>query len=207
MAITQIGTSGWSYPSGNGTWNGIFYPRRRRARARAGKFDELAFYAEHFDTVEVNSTLLRRAARRDDAEVGGAHAAGLRVLAQAVSEVHAPGDVPEGLRARTRSTSARRTSTSSARAIDPLAARGQARRAARAVPAELQERARLARLPRVAARAFSEYEVAVELRHRSWSDDPRATLTLLETFGAAWTQIDEPKFRTLDPPGLAAERR
>src|ERR1019366_5174662 len=47
----RIGTSGWNYPSGKGTWNGIFYPR-----PRPKGFDELAFYAEHFDTVEVNST-------------------------------------------------------------------------------------------------------------------------------------------------------
>src|SRR5207247_942682 len=47
----SIGTSGWSYPAGRGTWNGIFYPR-----PRPKGFDELAFYAEHFDTVEVNST-------------------------------------------------------------------------------------------------------------------------------------------------------
>src|SRR3977135_4037559 len=49
----RIGTSGWNYPSGKGTWNGIFYPPTRR---RPKGFDELAFYAEHFDTVEVNST-------------------------------------------------------------------------------------------------------------------------------------------------------
>ena len=50
----RVGTSGWSYPSGRGTWNGIFYPK-----ARPQKFDELGFYAEHFDTVEVNSTFYR----------------------------------------------------------------------------------------------------------------------------------------------------
>ena len=38
---------------GAGTWNGIFYPP---SRGRPKGFDELAFYAEHFDTVEVNST-------------------------------------------------------------------------------------------------------------------------------------------------------
>jgi len=48
-----VGTSGWSYPSGSGTWNGVFYPKRK-----AG-FDELEFYAEHFDTVEVNSSFYR----------------------------------------------------------------------------------------------------------------------------------------------------
>src|SRR5438093_1521961 len=49
----RIGASGWNYPSGQGTWNGIFYPRGRR---RPKGFDELAYYAEHFNTVEVNST-------------------------------------------------------------------------------------------------------------------------------------------------------
>src|SRR5207248_115117 len=51
MSNLRVGTSGWNYPSGKGTWNGVFYPK-----PRPKGFDELAFYAEHFDTVEVNST-------------------------------------------------------------------------------------------------------------------------------------------------------
>jgi uncharacterized protein YecE (DUF72 family) len=42
---------------------------------------------------------------------------------------------------------------------------------------------------------FKDYPVALELRHRSWSDRPTETLQLLQAFGAAWVQIDEPKFR------------
>ena len=37
--------------------------------------------------------------------------------------------------------------------------------------------------------------MAVELRHKSWSDALGDTLSLLNGFGAAFTQIDEPKFR------------
>jgi uncharacterized protein YecE (DUF72 family) len=44
-------------------------------------------------------------------------------------------------------------------------------------------------------RAFGDYPIAVELRHSSWSDGIGDTLTLLNGFGAAWVQIDEPKFR------------
>jgi uncharacterized protein YecE (DUF72 family) len=44
-------------------------------------------------------------------------------------------------------------------------------------------------------RAFQGYRVAVELRHRSWSDALGETLALLNEFGAAWVQIDEPKFQ------------
>ena len=52
----RIGTAGWSYPSGPGAWTGIVYPARR---GRDKAFDELRAYAEHFDTVEVNSTFYR----------------------------------------------------------------------------------------------------------------------------------------------------
>jgi uncharacterized protein YecE (DUF72 family) len=37
--------------------------------------------------------------------------------------------------------------------------------------------------------------MAVELRHKSWSDAVGDTLTMLNAFGAAWVQIDEPKFQ------------
>ncbi len=40
-----------------------------------------------------------------------------------------------------------------------------------------------------------EHPVAVELRHRSWSDDVQSTVTRLNRMGAAWVKIDEPKFR------------
>src|SRR6476659_2708029 len=52
----RIGTSGWSYPSGKGTWNGLFYPATRSIRDGTKGFDELRFFSEHFDTVEVTST-------------------------------------------------------------------------------------------------------------------------------------------------------
>src|SRR3954466_13725507 len=54
MNRVRVGTSGWSYPSGAGTWNGIFYPEKK-----SDWIVELAFYAEHFDTVEVNSSFYR----------------------------------------------------------------------------------------------------------------------------------------------------
>lgn len=44
-------------------------------------------------------------------------------------------------------------------------------------------------------RTFHEYSLAVELRHKSWSDRLHETLALLHAHTAAWVQIDEPKFR------------
>lgn len=47
----HIVTSGWSYPRGEGTWNGYFYPPRIKS--------ELEYYSRFFNTVEVNSTFYR----------------------------------------------------------------------------------------------------------------------------------------------------
>src|SRR6476619_5871799 len=44
--VIHVGTSGWSYPS----WRGAFYP------ADADPKTFLSFYAERFDTVELNTT-------------------------------------------------------------------------------------------------------------------------------------------------------
>jgi uncharacterized protein YecE (DUF72 family) len=44
--VIHVGTSGWSYPS----WRGDFYP------ADADPKTFLSFYAERFDTVELNTT-------------------------------------------------------------------------------------------------------------------------------------------------------
>ena len=50
-AKLYIGTSGWSYPKGEGTWTGYFYP--------AGNTDELEYYSQFFNTVEINSSFYR----------------------------------------------------------------------------------------------------------------------------------------------------
>ena len=42
----HVGTSGWSYPS----WRGAFYPEGSRPDTFLG------FYADRFDTVELNTT-------------------------------------------------------------------------------------------------------------------------------------------------------
>jgi len=81
------------------------------------------------------------------------------------------------------------------RGIDPLASSGRLGALLAQFPASfkdgLSSRDYLADL----LRAFVGYPVAVELRHRSWSDGIGETLALLNAFGAAWVQIDEPKFR------------
>jgi uncharacterized protein YecE (DUF72 family) len=52
--VVRIGTSGWVYSD----WAGTFYPPDLPAR------DRLAYYAERFDTVEINATHYRLASER-----------------------------------------------------------------------------------------------------------------------------------------------
>jgi uncharacterized protein YecE (DUF72 family) len=49
-AQVRIGCSGWSYPH----WRGRFYPAKLPAR------EHFAFYAQHFDTVELNNSFYRQ---------------------------------------------------------------------------------------------------------------------------------------------------
>jgi uncharacterized protein YecE (DUF72 family) len=81
------------------------------------------------------------------------------------------------------------------RGIDPLATAGKLGAVLAQFPPSFKEtpasRDYLAKL----LAALAGYQVAVELRHRSWSDRVGETLGLLNQFQAAWVQIDEPKFK------------
>jgi uncharacterized protein YecE (DUF72 family) len=200
----RIGTSGWNYPAGRGSWNGVFYPP---SRGRAKTFDELAYYAEHFNTVEVNSTFYGQpnpeVTRGWAARTPGDFEFSIklyqkfthpqlfrdrvgRTLKDVAADAHA-------ITALAQATSADLDEFK--RGIDPLAEAGKLGALLAQFPASFKatdaSRDGLAAL----LRAFAAYPIAVELRHRTWSDDLAGTLALLNAFGAAWTQIDEPKFR------------
>ena len=81
------------------------------------------------------------------------------------------------------------------RGIDPLASAGKLGALLAQFPASFKDSPESRESLTMLLRAFREYPVAVELRHKSWSDSIAETLTLLNGFGAAWVQIDEPKFR------------
>jgi uncharacterized protein YecE (DUF72 family) len=199
----RIGTSGWSYPDGRGTWNGIFYPPAKR---RPKGFDELAFYAEHFNTVEVNSTfygqprpeVARSWAKRtpDDFEFSiklyqkFTHP---RMFEERVERSLGAVSDTEAVRELTRPTAA--DLDEFRRGIEPLAERGRLGVVLAQFPPSFKDGAHERAYLSALLRSLSAYPVAVELRHRSWSDGLEGTLGLLNEHKAAWVQIDEPKFR------------
>ena len=204
MSEVRIGTSGWHYPSGNGTWNGVFYPPARR---RPKDFDELAFYAEHFNTVEVNSTFYgqpRAGVCRKWAErtpPGFEFSVKLyqkfthpKMFGERLADTLPPdARDAEIVRALARPTASDLDEFK--RGIHPLASAGKLGALLAQFPASFKDDPASREYLAHVIHALGDYTIAVELRHRSWSDDVGGTLALLNGFGAAWVQIDEPKFR------------
>jgi uncharacterized protein YecE (DUF72 family) len=80
-------------------------------------------------------------------------------------------------------------------AIEPIAAAGKLGALLAQFPASFKKEPNNRGYLEWLLERFRGYTIAVELRHASWSDTARDTLALLDAFDAAWTQIDEPKFR------------
>jgi uncharacterized protein YecE (DUF72 family) len=191
----RIGTSGWSYPSGKGTWNGIFYPVPGGRKTRGGgKFDDLAFYAEHFDTVEINSTFYRVPAPATALSWARRTPPDFEFSLKLFQKFTHP-EMFQKATGSDPSDLGTKDADEFLAAIDPLASAGKLGALLAQFPASFKnEPDTRAYLEWLLAR-FRDHLVAVELRHRSWSDRPEETAALLGEFGAAWTQIDEPKFR------------
>ncbi len=206
QGIVRIGTSGWSYPSGKGTWNGIFYPGGRGRGRGAGKFDQLAFYAEHFDTVEINSSFYRvptADTTRDWAKRTPRDFEFSLKLYQKFTHPEmfhkASGKDPWDLGGK--------DVDEMRRALEPLAAAGKLGALLAQFPASFKNEPDSRAYVEWLLEQFRDYQLAVELRHRTWSDDPVETLAILR---AAERRLDanrRAQVQALDPPGSAAERR
>lgn len=185
MGKIYIGTSGWSYPKGEGTWNGYFYPK--------GTKNELGFYSQCFNCVEINSsfyTPLNPAYVWNWVKKTPPDFSFTVKLWQKFTH-------PEMFEKATG-----KVASLSGADVD-IFKRGIA-------PLEATEKlgAVLAQFPpgfintdenklylEALLNTFSQYPLAVELRHRSWSDDIK-TRKLLSSLDIAWVQIDEPVFKS-----------
>jgi len=183
----RVGTSGWNYPTGRGTWNGIFYPL---PEDRQRGFDELSFYAERFNAVEVNSTFYGQP--RATVTLGWAR--------------RTPAVFEFAVKLYQKFTHPAMTADASAISpadvdafkggIDPLAAAGKLGPILAQFPSSFHRSPEAVAYLDWLLRTFSGYTLAVELRHVSWSDAADDTRALLRAANATWVQIDEPKFES-----------
>ena len=172
----------------------MFYPPPGQRPRGRGKFDELRYYAEHFDTVEVNSTFYRPPSPATAASWAKRTPAGFEFSLKLYQKFTHPEMFNKATGADPFDLGQRDVDEFRA-AIDPLAAAGKLGALLAQFPASFKNEPDSRGYLEWLLERFREYDLAVELRHRSWSDAPAETLDLLAGFGAAWTQIDEPKFR------------
>ncbi|MFC1914562.1 DUF72 domain-containing protein [Chloroflexota bacterium] len=178
-----IGTSGWSYPKGEGTWKGYFYP--------SGKINELEYYSQFFNTVEVNSSFYR------PPNPG---------FAENWLE-RTPKDFKFAIKLWQKFTHPKMYQEATGEhaiisqndvdifmsSIEPLYRAGKLCALLAQFPPSFKNDSYGQQILNAVIRTFGKYPLAVELRHRSWSDNDN-TARLLTENNVSWVQIDEPKF-------------
>ena len=193
----RVGTSGWHYPAGRGTWNGAFYPAERRRG-----FDELAYYAEHFDTVEVNSTFYRVPTRTQTTSWLRRTPSTFAFSVKLYQKFTHP-DLYLARRGVSDWTVSLGDLDEFRQAIGPLAEAGRLLAILIQFPSSFHAGPETGDYIDWLAEALPGHALAVELRHHSWSD-AADTAARLARLGAAWVHIDEPKFRGSIEQSLAS---
>jgi uncharacterized protein YecE (DUF72 family) len=180
-----IGTSGWSYPKGEGTWKGYFYP--------TGKINELEYYSQFFNTVEINSSFYRPPNPEYVHNWVRRVPEGFLFTVKLWQKFTHPKMYKEST-GREAEISQQDIDLFN-QSIEPLVKSGKLGALLAQFPPSFKNDARGRQILNAVTRTFGRYRLAVELRHRSWSDDERIAQFLREN-NVAWVHIDEPKFRT-----------
>lgn len=191
--MIRVGTSGWSYPSGKGTWKEIFYPASPRRSKSGGKFDELAYYADRFDTVEVNSTFYRIQSPQTALSWARRTPPGFLFSVKLFQQFTHPemylkqtGRDPWGLG---------QNEIDEFRAmLDPLAAAGRMGVLLAQFPSSFHDDPVAREYVDWLLQTFRDYAMAVEFRHASWGEAAADVDALLARHDAGLVLIDEPRF-------------
>jgi uncharacterized protein YecE (DUF72 family) len=185
QAKLYIGTSGWSYPKGEGRWTGYFYPK--------GKINELEYYSQFFNTVEINSSFYR------PPNPGYVYNWVRRVPKDFLftAKLWQKFTHPKMFQEATGEEAiiSQEDVDLFTQSIDPLFQYGKLGALLAQFPPSFRNDRFGQQILSTVIKTFGQYRLAVELRHRSWSDDP-AIATLLSQNNVAWVQIDEPRFKS-----------
>jgi uncharacterized protein YecE (DUF72 family) len=187
-----VGTSGWSYPKGEGTWDNVFYPPKLADK------DKLAFYAQYFNTVEINSSFYRPpnkfAARAWATKVPADFRFATKLWQKFTHPKMFEKATGQDWRVQDEDFDVFNEG------IAPLAEAGVLGPLLAQFPTSFRPDApRLEYLEDLIRRLRGAgYLLAVELRHREWteSEETAAIRALMEEQHVAWVMIDEPRFKT-----------
>jgi uncharacterized protein YecE (DUF72 family) len=178
-----IGTSGWSYPKGEGTWTGHFYP--------AGKINELEYYSQFFNTVEINSSFYRPPSPAFAENWVKRTPDGFLFTVKLWQKFTHPKMYKEATGEE--AAISQEDVDLFKRGIGPLVKAGKLGAVLAQFPPSFRNDDYGRHILGAVIRTFGGYRLAVELRHRSWSDE-EITGKMLRESDIAWVQIDEPKF-------------
>ncbi len=179
----RIGTSGWSYPRGEGSWNGIFYPVKPK--------NELELYSRVFNAVEVNSTFYRLLDPQTARAWAKITPKDFEFAIKVWQKFTHPGMFKKATGAEPEVTQADYDDFK--RSINPIAEE------CKLACLLIQFSEWFARTPQhqdtlsILLRQFKDYPVAVELRHASWGDHAKDTKALLAASVAGWACTDMPE--------------
>jgi uncharacterized protein YecE (DUF72 family) len=185
QAKLYIGTSGWSYPRGEGTWKGYFYPR--------GKIDELGYYSQFFTTVEINSSFYSPPEPKRVYDWVRRVPEDFLFTAKLWQKFTHPRMFKESTGSD--AIISQQDVDFFKGSLEPLARSGRLGALLAQFPPSFRNDSFGQQILTALGKTFKGYRLAVELRHHSWSDDPN-TAKLLTGSDIAWVQIDEPKFKS-----------
>jgi uncharacterized protein YecE (DUF72 family) len=191
-ARLYIGTSGWSYPKGQGAWDNVFYP------PKLADGDKLPFYARYFNTVEINSSFYRPpnkvAARAWAAKVPDDFRFAAKLWQKFTHPKMFEQATGQSWRVQDEDFSVY------AEGIQPLAEAGRLGPLLAQFPTSFRpDSATLEYLEDLIRRMRGAgFGMAVELRHREWteSEQTQAIRDFMQEQHVAWVMIDEPRFKT-----------
>lgn len=184
--MIYVGTSGWSYPTGEGRWDGVFYPGGKST-------DHLEFYSRFFKTVEINSSFYRPIFPNVAKSWVKKTPDDFKFTAKLYQKFTHPKMFEEAT-GKPAEISLEDFDQFAA-GIHPIAEAGKLGGLLAQFPPSFKRDEGTITYLEDLIRRLEVYPLAVELRHRSWTDDPE-TFRLLESYGVSWCMIDEPKFRT-----------
>jgi uncharacterized protein YecE (DUF72 family) len=189
-ARIYIGTSGWSYPKGEGTWTGYFYP--------TSKINELEYYSHFFNAVEINSSFYRPPNPGYVYNWVRRVPEGFLFAVKLWQKFTHPKMYKEATGEE--AVISQKDVELFNHGIEPLIKHGKLGALLAQFPPSFKNDSYGRQMLNAVISTFNQYKLAVELRHRSWSDD-KNTAHLLKGNNVSWVHIDEPKFQS----SLAAE--
>ncbi len=185
QARIYIGTSGWSYPKGEDSWIGYFYPTR--------KINELEYYSQFFNTVEINSSFYRPPNPGYVYNWACRVPEGFLLTVKLWQKFTHPKMYKEATGEE--AVISKQDVDLFKHRIEPLAQYGKLGALLAQFPPSFRNDGYGQQILEAVIKTFSQYHLAVELRHRSWSDDEN-TAKLLRESNVSWVKIDEPKFQS-----------